>query len=321
MYSLNLLAIALELARDDPAYEDVASKFWEHFLYIADAMNSMRRRRHRPVGRGGRLLLRRAAPARRHARAAEGALDGRADPAVRGRDARARAARAAAGLQAAARVVRRASAGSRPATSRACGRRAAASGGCCRSSTRDRLRARAAGACSTRASSCRRTASARCRGVTRTQPYVLRVDGIEHRVDYEPGESTTGLFGGNSNWRGPIWFPVNYLLIESLQKFHHYFGDDFKVECPTGSGQMHDARRGRRASCRAGCRASSCATATAGGRCSAAIERFQQRPALARPACLFYEYFHGDTGRGRRRQPPDRLDGRWSPSCCSRAGE
>ena len=58
------------------------------------------------------------------------------------------------------------------------------------------------------------------------------------RVDYEPAESTTGLFGGNSNWRGPIWFPVNYLLIESLQKFHYYFGDDFKVECPTGSGQM-----------------------------------------------------------------------------------
>ena len=61
---------------------------------------------------------------------------------------------------------------------------------------------------------------------------------MEHRVDYEPGESSTGLFGGNSNWRGPIWFPVNYLLIESLQKFHHYFGDDFKVEFPTGSGQM-----------------------------------------------------------------------------------
>ena len=67
---------------------------------------------------------------------------------------------------------------------------------------------------------------------------MLRVDGQEHRVDYEPAESSTGLFGGNSNWRGPIWFPVNYLMIESLQKFHHYFGDDFKVECPTGSGTM-----------------------------------------------------------------------------------
>jgi len=61
---------------------------------------------------------------------------------------------------------------------------------------------------------------------------------MECRVGYEPAESSSGLFGGNSNWRGLIWFPVNYLLIESLQKFHHYLGDAFKVECPTGSGQM-----------------------------------------------------------------------------------
>jgi Glycosyl hydrolase family 63 C-terminal domain len=69
-------------------------------------------------------------------------------------------------------------------------------------------------------------------------PYALHVNGTEHRVDYEPGESATGLFGGNSNWRGPIWFPVNFLLVESLQKFHHYLGTDFKVEIPTGSGNM-----------------------------------------------------------------------------------
>ena len=55
-------------------------------------------------------------------------------------------------------------------------------------------------------------------------------------MDYEPAESTSGLFGGNSNWRGPVWFPVNFLLIESLQKFHHFYGDALKVECPTGSG-------------------------------------------------------------------------------------
>src|SRR5262249_47897171 len=70
------------------------------------------------------------------------------------------------------------------------------------------------------------------------QPYSIRVNGAEHRVDYEPAESSTGLFGGNSNWHGPIWFPVNYLIVESLQKFHHYLGDRYKVECPTGSGQM-----------------------------------------------------------------------------------
>jgi hypothetical protein len=63
-------------------------------------------------------------------------------------------------------------------------------------------------------------------------PYVLRIGDAEHRLEYEPGESSTGLFGGNSNWRGPIWFPVNFLIIESLQKFHHYLGDQYKVECP-----------------------------------------------------------------------------------------
>jgi Glycosyl hydrolase family 63 C-terminal domain len=68
-------------------------------------------------------------------------------------------------------------------------------------------------------------------------PYVLHVDGNAHTVSYEPAESRAGIFGGNSNWRGPVWFPINYLLIEALQKFYHYYGDDFKVECPTGSGQ------------------------------------------------------------------------------------
>ena len=74
--------------------------------------------------------------------------------------------------------------------------------------------------------------------VHRDHPFELRLDGHVHRVDYEPGESTTGLFGGNSNWRGPVWFPVNYLLIEALRRYHRYFGDDFTVECPTGSGRQ-----------------------------------------------------------------------------------
>jgi hypothetical protein len=68
-------------------------------------------------------------------------------------------------------------------------------------------------------------------------PFIFQVDRNSYRVDYEPAESSTGLFGGNSNWRGPIWMPVNYLLIESLQSFHDYLGNDFKVECHTGSGQ------------------------------------------------------------------------------------
>jgi hypothetical protein len=70
------------------------------------------------------------------------------------------------------------------------------------------------------------------------EPYVFKVNGSDLTVRYVPAESDSGLFGGNSNWRGPIWFPVNFLIIESLQKFHHYYGDDFRVECPTGSGQL-----------------------------------------------------------------------------------
>jgi hypothetical protein len=130
----------------------------------------------------------------------------------------------------------------------------------------------------------------------RTHPYMLHVNGIAHRVDYEPAESSTGLFGGNSNWRGPIWFPVNFLLVESLQKFHHYLGDDFKVECPTGSGNMltlwevaaEISRRLSRPFLR-----------TADGRrpVYGDIEKFQTDPNW-RDLIQFHEYFHGDNGSG-----------------------
>ena len=69
------------------------------------------------------------------------------------------------------------------------------------------------------------------------QPYVFHVMGQEYRVEYDPGESTTGVFGGNSNWRGPVWFPVNYLLVEALERYHHFYGDGLPVECPVGSGR------------------------------------------------------------------------------------
>jgi len=128
------------------------------------------------------------------------------------------------------------------------------------------------------------------------QPYRLDVKGMEHQVVYEPAESSTGLFGGNSNWRGPIWFPVNYLIIESLQKFHHYLGDDFKVECPTGSGKMMtlwevSAEISRRLS-RIFLRGTDGRRPVYGG-----MEKFHNDPHW-RDLVLFHEYFHGDNGSG-----------------------
>jgi hypothetical protein len=127
-------------------------------------------------------------------------------------------------------------------------------------------------------------------------PYEFHAHGTTLSVGYQPAESNSGLFGGNSNWRGPIWMPVNYLLIESLQKFHHYYGDDFKVECPTGSGQF-------------------VTIAAVADELSRRLARLflkgddGQRPVLKyhsklatdphfRDYVLFHEYFHGDNGRG-----------------------
>jgi hypothetical protein len=132
-------------------------------------------------------------------------------------------------------------------------------------------------------------------------PYRLQVEGVEYRVDYEPAESKTGLFGGNSNWRGPVWVPVNFLIIESLQKYHEFFShdcdhDDFEVECPTGSGKMMNLwdvsqelsqrliniflrdKNGHRP-------------------VNGDVEKFQRDPHW-RDLILFYEYFHGDNGAG-----------------------
>ena len=129
-----------------------------------------------------------------------------------------------------------------------------------------------------------------------THPYTLAIDGREYRVDYEPAESRTGLFGGNSNWRGPVWFPINYLLIESLQRFHYYFGDDLRVEFPSGSGQLLNlgdvaAELSRRLS-RLFLRDANGRRPVFGG-----TERFQSDPNF-RDYPLFHEYFHGDNGAG-----------------------
>jgi hypothetical protein len=132
--------------------------------------------------------------------------------------------------------------------------------------------------------------------VHRNRPYTLDVGGQRHQVSYEPGESTTGLFGGNSNWRGPIWFPVNFLLVESLQRFHHYLGDAFTVECPTGSG--HWMNLGEVAAELSRRLARPFLRGTDGIRPVHGMhEQFQSDPHW-RDLVLYYEYFHGDNGRG-----------------------
>jgi hypothetical protein len=127
-------------------------------------------------------------------------------------------------------------------------------------------------------------------------PYALDLDGARYSVEYLPAESNSGLFGGNSNWRGPIWFPVNYLIIEALQQFHHYYGDDFKVECPTGSGQYLTLSEIADELSR---RLIHIFTRDASGRRAVFGEQtyFQNNPHW-RNHLLFYEYFHGDSGSG-----------------------
>jgi hypothetical protein len=130
----------------------------------------------------------------------------------------------------------------------------------------------------------------------RDHPYMLKADAMEYRVDYEPAESSTGLFGGNSNWRGPIWFPVNFLLIESLQKFHFFLGDHYKVECPTGSGQMLDLWE---VAGEISQRLTSIFLRDKDGRrpVFGGTQKFQTDP-YWRDLIPFHEYFHGDNGAG-----------------------
>jgi hypothetical protein len=294
MYSLNLLAIALELASEDPAYDDVASKFWEHFLYIAHAMTN----------RGGDgielwddedgffydvLHLPDGSRERLKVRSMVGLIPLFAvetlEPEVLDRlpgfkrrlewflAHRPDLTGSVACMRTPGREERRLLSVVGP----------------------DRLRrilrvmldeGEFLSAFGIRALSRRH----------RDEPYRLAVNGHEHRVDYEPGESSSGLFGGNSNWRGPIWFPVNFLLVEALQRFHHYLGDGFTVEFPTGSGQALTlaevaAEISRRLS-RLFLRDDAGRRPVAG-----AQEVFNVDPHW-RDLVLFHEYFHGDTGRG-----------------------
>ena len=294
MYTLNLLAIALELAKEEPCYEDVASKFWEHFLYIANAMSH---RGHNSMGlwheEDGFFYDVLRLPDGQHfpmkIRSMVGLIPLFAvetlEPELLDRlpdfrrrlewfvENRSDLTENAACMMTPGRGMRR----------------------LLSIATADQLRS----ILKYMLDESEFLSRYGIRGMSRfhrDHPYVLSVNDMEHRVDYEPGESTTGLFGGNSNWRGPIWFPVNFLLIEALQKFHHYFGNSFEVEFPTGSGQKMNLWQVAAELSR---RLNDIFLRDADGRRAVFgdVEKFQTDPHW-RDLLLFHEYFHGDSGSG-----------------------
>jgi hypothetical protein len=294
MYCLNMLAIAMELAKVDPTYEDVASKFWEHFLYIAHAINHLGSDgagmwddqdgffydvmnspdgSHSPMkvrSMVGLIPLFAVETLEPHLcnqlkgfkRRLEWFIENRPD------------------------LTRNVACMSSPGE----GERRLLS-----IVDPDQLRR----VLSLMLDEREFLSPYGIRSVSRVHrdcPYMIAFDGREYQVDYQPAESTTSLFGGNSNWRGPVWFPVNFLLVESLQKFHHYLGDNYKLECPTGSGRMLTlweiaaelSRRLTRVFLR-----------NENGRRPVHGENviYRDDPNW-RDLVLFYEYFHGDNGTG-----------------------
>jgi hypothetical protein len=294
MYCLNMLAISLELAREDPAYEDVASKFFEHFVYIADAINSH--------GGEGMSLW--------------DEEDGFFYDAIHlpNGDQHYLKVRSMVGLiplfaveTLEPELIARLPGFQRrmqwfldnmPGFAAHVDSSQVSPNGPRRllSLVNSKQLVRILGYMLNKDEFYSPHGIRALSKFHATHPYILSVNGNEYRVDYEPGESQSGLFGGNSNWRGPVWFPPNFLMIESLQKFHHYFGDDFRVECPAGSGKQMSLwdvsaelsrtlthlflkdQNGRRP-------------------VYGDNDKFQNDP-LWRDFILFYEYFHGDTGVG-----------------------
>ena len=293
MFSLNMLAIALELAREDKVYEDVASKFFEHFVYIADAMNNLgaectelwneRDGFYYDVlhlqGHQIPIKLRSmvgliplfAVETLEHEwikdlpdflRRTEWFLENRPD-----------LTDDIACLQ-------------QPGTS---GRRLLAL------VNEERLRR----VLRVMLSESEFLSDYGIRALSRyykANPYIVEAGGETYRVDYEPGESRSGMFGGNSNWRGPVWFPANYLLIESLQKFDYFFGENFRVEFPTGSGKMltlwEVSLELEKRLCNIFLKDENGRRAVFGN-----VEKFQTDEHW-RDHLLFFEYFHGDHGCG-----------------------
>jgi hypothetical protein len=294
MYSLNMLTIALELALENPVYEDIATKFFEHFIYISAAMGRMGMDRDElwddedgffydvlqlPNGESNRLKVRSMVgliPLFAVITLEPEQLNRL--PAFKTRlewfiENRPKLSQNIACMESPGIGARRLLA----------------------ITSQSRLRR----ILQKMLDETEFLSDYGIRALSKVHdahPYVFDVNGTQFRVNYEPAESSSGLFGGNSNWRGPIWFPVNFLLIESLQKFHHYLGDELKVECPTGSGQMMTlwevASELSQRLIRIFAKDSYGQRPLYG-----AAETFQKDPHW-QDLILFHEYFHGDNGAG-----------------------
>ncbi len=294
MYCLNMLAIALELAKEDKVYEDVASKFFEHFVYIADAMNNLGNENtelwnerdgfyydvlHLPNERNIPIRLRSMVgliPLFAVETLEKDWLDEL--PAFKKRTEwffqnRPDLTEDIARMDESGRENRHILA----------------------IVNKDRLRR----ILRTMLSEAEFLSDYGIRALSRhykTNPYQFQIGEHKFEVGYEPAESHTGMFGGNSNWRGPIWFPMNFLIIESLQKFDFYYGDSFKIEFPTGSEKMLTLWE---VSQELSGRLSNIFLKDAEGRRAVfgTTEKFQTDPHW-RDYILFFEYFHGDRGGG-----------------------
>ena len=295
MYCLNLLAIALELAVESPSYQDVANKFFEHFAYISHAMIDHLEEGTRMWNEEDgffydMLHLPGVGNVPMKVRSMVGLIPIFAVETIEAK-----------ALEQFPAFVKRARwfASNRPelvgkldALEMGKGQRRLLS-----ILDRDRL----ARVLSRVLDENEFLSPYGIRALSRAhidKPYEVEIEGIMHRVDYEPGESSTGLFGGNSNWRGPVWFPVNYLMIEALQKYHHYYGESFRIECPTGSGRYMSLWEVASELSR---RLTSLFVRDEHGRRpadgGATDTKMQQDPAF-KELVTFYEYFHGDNGQG-----------------------
>jgi len=293
-YCTSMLEMALELAREDPAYDDLASKFFEHFIAIADAIN-----RHGGTG----LWDEEDGFYYDHLN-----VDGRSLP-LKIRSLVGLIPLIAAGIL--EEEIIRVLPGFRKRTDWFLTNREDLAGVISCMETpgagkghRDRLlaipsRDRLVRILRHMLDEQEFLSPFGIRSLSRIhaeQPYLFHANGREYRVGYVPGESDSGLFGGNSNWRGPIWLPMNYLLIEALKRYHHFYGDSVLVECPTGSGRRMNlsevadelSRRLVRIFLPDG---------QNGRPCHGGIAQFTEDPHW-RDLLLFHEYFHGETGRG-----------------------